>query len=120
MAGVKGMKGGGFRVGAGRRSAEQRPTFNFVSEATAKLDRAQPKACDTLIAALDAVREDGHPDWSARIAAAKYITEKRIPSIQRTVLVGDADQPIEINHNLNFSEMTDEELDQYLDKAKKG
>lgn len=112
-------KNGGKRPGAGRKALDKRPGKNSVSEATAKLDAAQPKACDTLIAALDAFDEDGNPDWTARIAAAKCITAKRIPDVTRTVLAGDSESPLKVDHNLNFRNMTDDELNRFLDQTKK-
>lgn len=39
---------------------------------------------------------------------------------QEHVVKGDKENPIQHNHTVEFSKMTDDELNQYLDQAKKG
>lgn len=62
-----------------------------------------------------------HPKGEQLNATLWYMNMKnRFGWKDKHEISGDKDSPLEVNHNLNFKNMDDAELNRYLDQAKKG
>lgn len=93
------------------------------------LDIADESACDYKMIERDGrqveVVDHEHIQRSRlRVDTRKWIASKLKPKKYgervNNILTGDPEKPLEMNHNLNFKTMTDDDLNRYLDQAKKG
>lgn len=99
------MTHGGKRKGAGRKPLPGRKTSSYVDDATAQIDKAQPRAVRALLDGLLATKAESlmigkddkgkpifkvvnNPDHHVRVKAAGMLLNKRIPDLARNEVTG--------------------------------